>query len=201
MSKTALGCLVLLTVLLMTQAAEAQYAQPAPTGATRRVHLNTSPPGMRAIAGSQRIAVPTPYTFDVPAGNMTAIVVDGPGMERLTVPIPVGHHDLYLNVQMSRPVFEAGVALFAIGAALLATFVAVGAVFQSGHQDHFDNCLEDDSYNSCRAERDDEMMETWSLSFLSFGLGGSVLTIPGILMMILDRRRAPTYDWNPPATI
>ncbi len=119
----ATRCLTLLSfclILAQASAAEAQmvYGAPAPAGPMRNIHLNTTPAGVRANSSAQRIAVRTPATLQVPAGQMASITVGGTGWERLTVPIPIGSHDLHLNVRMSRPVFEAGLALTIIGGAL-----------------------------------------------------------------------------------
>lgn len=171
----------------------------AQTPGMRRVTVNTSPPGMLTSTSAFGFPNRTPHTYELPAGNATSIAVGGVGFERLHVPIPPGSHDLLLEVQMSRPVFEAGIALLSIGAVALVAFVTAGAIWSGKTQDDLDECLGGSAWTPEQCHEWSDPGEDWRWAFLDFGIIGSALTVAGILMASLDRRRRPTYTWGSPA--
>jgi hypothetical protein len=193
--RAVLVCAFAGAVLLAGPAARAQL--PAATG-MRQVTVNTTPPG--ALTSTSAFGFPnrTPHTYQLPAGAATSITVGGPGFERLYVPIPAGSHDLLLEVQMSRPVFEAGLALLSIGVVGLVAFVTAGALWGGKSQDELDECLGGSAWTPEQCREWYQPGEDWQWAFLDFGIIGSALTIAGILMASLDRRRRPTYTWGTP---
>ena len=100
-----------------------------------------------------------------------AVIIDGPGYERATVPIPPGSQDLHLNVEMSRPVFEAGIALTAIfGAIILASAIWLAV--------------------------DLSVNDTYTYIPVCWGGIGVAAVIAGALMIAFDRHRDPTWSWG-----
>lgn len=186
----------LLLTLACPGAAEAQA-----TGATRQLHVTTEPPGVRAATSHNPVAVRTPHSFQIPAGAHSALTLDGAGLERANVPIPPGAQDLLLNVRMSRPVFEWGIALTVIGGALTIAGVAIVADYYA-EVNSPDTFWEDDSHWMLCERTDDSggygchnQEPTYEFGFPIMGGGLGILTA-GVLMMVLDRQRDPTWSWG-----
>lgn len=193
---TAALALALLLICGDTLAQQGYGPLPVTGVGGRQIHVATTPPGMRTVSSQQRLVARTPHTFTIPAGSATSIIIDGSGFERATVPIPAGSQDLHLNVEMSRPVFEWGIALTALGGPLLIAGIIVGAIWASDTKDERDRC---------RAEGWDYCYDLnpgaeFGLAFAFWGAPGTALLIPGILMMALDRQRSPRYSWGQPGT-
>ena len=170
----------------------------APAGPSRQVHVTTDPPGVRAATSHGRVAVNTPFTFAMPATVHSSIILDGAGYERATVPIPAGAQDLHLNVDMSRPVFEWGIALSVIGGLMVIVGVALVAEVYASANDALDGLGISASVNDfisagCRAG--DPACHRRSAGFAMLGVGTGILT-GGILMMALDRQHDPTWSWG-----
>jgi ABC-type sugar transport system permease subunit len=118
----------------------------------------------------------TPHSFSLPADGYGSIALGGPGFERARVAIPPGGHDLHLEVRMSRPVFEAGIALVSIfGAASVVGAVMMGLNAEALRNEN----IKDDGF----------FAGLWTL------VVASPFLIAGVLMAILDRHRRPTWRW------
>lgn len=172
-----------------------------PAQPQRQIEVQSEPPGVRVAMDhrSGGVIFRTPHSFDV-SHSAHSLVLDGPGLERLTVPIDAGPQNLLIETQMSRPVFEAGIALTIIGTALLAAgFAFLGIGINSANENRAnydpDYWLYDSREEYCR----DEVGQSscWNgedrVKFSMFIAFGSSLFIPGILMLVLDKLRNPTY--------
>jgi len=211
-------------VLAFATCAQAQYANPAaaPTGPTRQISVNTNPPGVRAAldyAGFGGVHL-APYTFQASTG-MHTLILDAAGYERAHIPVDAGPQNLYIGVNMSRPTFEAGIALTILGGCLLvAGIVSLGlagadtadreeAAFnaaRSNWENLASESLRYDTFEEYYSYFLDEHSWDYQTDILDddFGIIGVALTsvggsllIPGILMAALDRQHDPSYNITP----
>jgi hypothetical protein len=67
----------------------------------------------------------TPHSFELTPGNHS-LVVRGVGFEGATIPIDVGDRDLLVEVEMSRPVWEVGIAFIILGGFMAVTAIGAG---------------------------------------------------------------------------
>jgi len=126
-----------------------------------------------------------PTTFETTTG-MHTIILDARGHERLSVPVPAGSNDVLVTTELSRPVFEWGVAMLAIGAPLLIVGIVLGAVWAVDVADNHDQCVLD-GWSDCDESYDPAGM--FGETFAWFGAPGLSLLTAGILMTVLDRNR------------
>jgi hypothetical protein len=133
----------------------------------RQVHVVSYPPASRlTLDGDIYMNYGVPHTFSLSTG-MHNITLRRGGYERADVAIPAGDRDLLIEVDMSRPVFEAGIALTVIGG-LLYTIALIAWNTDTG------------GFGS--------LAEPFAIGIVYGGM-----LISGVLMMALDRHRDPTY--------
>jgi len=80
----------------------------------------------------------------------------------------------------------------------LIAFVTAGALWSSKERDSLDECLGEVAWTPDQCHEWHDPGDDWMWAFVDFGIIGSALTIAGILMASLDRRRRPTYTWGNP---
>jgi hypothetical protein len=175
--------LTFLVVACVGGDALAQQAPPAQAG-VRQLEITASTPGARVVVDGfgpfvrgQVYGLPTTIALDTSAHNLEVRRV---GFETARIPVSAGTQDLRLDVQMSRPVFEAGIALTVIGgiAFLAASGVELGAHLEAQKRG---------AYIAASG------IPAWM--WLSWSLGGAGL-IAGIVMLVRDRHRNPTWTWG-----
>lgn len=130
----------------------------------RRVYVYSNPQGSRIEpAPDSSFRLRTPTYFDISAEEQE-LTLHRIGHERARVNIPAGSRNLRINVEMSRPVFEAGLALTIIGGLVFSIALPFAIV------------------------------DGFSFGYGVEGgvIAGGLVLIPGIIMMARDRRRRPT---------
>lgn len=196
---TGLACAVL---LLAETDAHAQYGQAAPV---RQIHIQADAYGRAALdyRGRRGLFMPDPWHTipgSIPADSgMHTVTVRSTGFESVRIPIPQGSNDLLLDVRMSRPTFEAGIALTVLGGAVFIAGLALlihGAVDAAEAWNEGVDAGETDPGHACQqySSRNDNCWDQqWEIAgWPTFSVGAAVL-IPGILMMVLDHQRDTTY--------
>jgi hypothetical protein len=198
----------LFTALLWTSPARAQVAQPAPAS-QRQVEITASTPGARVVVDrfgpfnpGQTYGLPTTLSLD---GNAHSLAIRRAGFETARISVPAGAQNLMLDVQMSRPVFQAGIALTVIGGLmtiaglwLVADYYAeVNSPDTVWDQWHVRLCEADPvvpGFPGCWTRN-----PTHEVGFPVMGVGLGAL-VAGIVMIVLDRHRRPTWTWGGQAT-
>lgn len=154
----------------MVESAQGPEATTVPTSARRQLSIESNPSGATVMLGND-ITAETPTEQTISIAEHRAIVSRS-GHEGVTIPIPSGGTDLRLDIEMSRPVFEAGIGLVAAGSLGVVMGLVIGPMTSRG-----DAGMDLGLYAS--------LISLPSLVFL---------VVPGIVMMVRDRNRDTTWE-------
>jgi hypothetical protein len=190
--RTGLNCLSIEVLSRLTILLHDGGEADLPSEDDRRVTVRSSPseavvtldetptpapaPGPRPMPGPMGAmsVETTPHTYTTGPGEHT-VHIRRPGFENADVPFVLGEQDLLIDVRLSRPVHEWGIALTSIGGALV---IAGLAVMGKDWTDH-------------------GTPEEWSSTWGSLVGVGSGLTLGGLLMVLLDRQRSSSFTIAP----